>query len=138
MADSHELTARERELVTATVAGEELVCSDLAVDQLAESDDPEHGVRAEVIRDLLLGRHGNTLDPRGLQLTGARITGQLDLTGLHSPIALALNRCWFEQVLLAGNAHLPSLYLTGSHVPALNADGLRVDGDVFLNDGFTA
>src|ERR1700716_2121400 len=135
MADSHELTALEQELVTATVAGQELVCSYLAPDQLAESDDPGHAVRAEVIRDLLLGRHGDRLDPRGLRVTGARITGQLDLTGLHSPIALALNRCWFEQVLVAGNAHLPSLQLTGSHIPALDADGLRVDGSLFLRGG---
>jgi hypothetical protein len=38
------------------------------------------GVRAEAIRDLLVGRHGE-VDPRGLWGRDAAITGQLDLDG---------------------------------------------------------
>jgi len=64
------LTKTERQLIDAAMAGEPVTCA----------DDGRH-VRAEVIRDLLVGRHGEP-DPRGLRLLDAEITGQLDVDGL--------------------------------------------------------
>lgn len=126
---------RERDLVAAAEQGELLRWTELSPDELRMAGGEEHNVRASLIRDLLSGQHGD-LDPRGLQLRGARITGQLDLDGLRSSARLTLSDCWFEHTLLARGAHFPQFDLSGSHLPALHADGIRVDGMMFLRDGF--
>jgi hypothetical protein len=48
-----DLTETERHMIDAAMAGEPVTCTDTG-----------HCVRAEVVRDLLVGRHGE-VDPRG-------------------------------------------------------------------------
>ncbi|GAA1287721.1 hypothetical protein [Saccharothrix xinjiangensis] len=89
-------------------------------------------IRAELIRDLLLGRHVDRPDPRGVQLSGARVVGALDLDFVQSPVRLRLADCEITEIVTARSARLSALDLDGSRLPAFHADRLRVDGNAFL------
>ncbi|QQQ76164.1 hypothetical protein IOD16_34895 [Saccharothrix sp. 6-C] len=99
--------------------------------ELANSEDPAHLVRAELIRELILGRRG-ALDPRGIRLVGARIVGVLDLDHVHTSTSLRLADCTLAEPLTAYSANLSQVNLQGSYLPGFHADGLRVDGNLFL------
>ncbi len=127
-----DLSDREREVVEAARRGVWLTCAPgVQVEELAGSDDSSHVVRAELIRELLLGRHGE-LDPRGIRLTRARIAGVLDLDHLHTSTPLALVDCVLAAPFTARQAKVGPLNFSGSHLPTLHAAGLRVDGDLLL------
>ncbi len=132
-----EVSSRERALVDALTSGCVVECSKLTVEQLAATENPRYTIRAEFIRELVLGRSGTHLDPLGVRVHGARITGTLDLTHVPAAVGIELRGCFFERPVLLTSARLPWLTLTASHLPALDADGLRVEGDVLLGDGFT-
>ncbi|MFD9703139.1 hypothetical protein [Lentzea sp. NPDC059081] len=119
------LTRQERKLVVAARHGRRLECGGTEV------------VRADVIRDLLLGRYG-TVDPRGVRLRGGLIEGQLDLEGVLSTAGLNLTDCRLTRPVVARDARFPWFELEGCHVPALLADRLTVTGGLFLRYGFTA
>ena len=129
-------SAIERDLVQAVAAGRELTCGDLDPASLANSDDKRYVIRAEVIRDLLLGRHVEHLDPRGLRLAAARISGTLDLDRLASVVGIELSGCAFDEPVTMRGARLPWLTLFGTQLPALNAEGLQVDSSVYLRNSF--
>lgn len=126
-----DLTPVELRLIDAARRGEVLECSDLGHDQLRVTTDPSLLMRGEVVRELLLGRH-RELDPRGVQVVGARITGKLDLQSVTATQGLGLYQCVVDQPSLLGYAHLPWLNLSGTCLPALDAEGMRVDGNMFL------
>jgi hypothetical protein len=86
----------------------------------------------------VLGRGGERLDPLGVRLQGARITGTLDLTHVPAAVGIELRGCFFEHPVLLASARLPWLTLAGSHLSVLDGDGLQVDGDMLLGEGFTA
>lgn len=109
-------------------------------------------LRATVIRDLV--RSGD-VDPRGLMVIGARITGELNLDFISTSTALGLDNCIFEEPLSLHDTELPALSLDRSALPELNAENLRtryltmrgmrstgtvdlenarVDGSLLLND----
>lgn len=105
------------------------------------ADDPADGgrwdssrvVRAEVIQAILLG----ACEPEpgavaSLHLVGARISGCLDLVHADVRFPVHLERCWFEAAPDIRWAVTRHLDLTGSHLPGLMADDLRVDGQLVL------
>ncbi|MGW6936366.1 hypothetical protein ACWGE0_40340 [Lentzea sp. NPDC054927] len=79
-------------------------------------------LRAEAVRDLL---QSGDLGPVGLQVTGARITGQLALDFFQSPNPLLLDNCLFEEPLSLFHTEVPGLSLDDSTVPGVNAEGLH-------------
>jgi hypothetical protein len=81
----------------------------------------------------MLGRIGGPLDPRGIRLIGARITGQLNLTDAHSAVPLVLQQCRFDMPVVLDRAHLSVLSLRGSVLPSLSADGLCLRHDLGLD-----
>jgi hypothetical protein len=111
-----DLTSRERELVDAAASGDVLECSQLPIEQLSATDDPEHTIRAELLRELLLKRCNKPPDPRGVRLRGARITGTLDLTHVEAAVGMELRNCSFDHPVVLEGAHLPWLTLTDSCV----------------------
>jgi hypothetical protein len=125
------LTAVERALVEHVERG---VALDLAetetVDETAmRSWDESRTVRASVVRDILRGRLAPDPDPHGVRLRGARIAGRLDLEHITSTVALELRRCLLEQGVVARDADLPALDLSGSllehpHEAPVDADRL--------------
>jgi hypothetical protein len=102
------------------------------------TDNPRYTIRGEFLRELVLGRSGERLDPLGVRVHGARITGTLDLTHVPAAVGIELRGCFFERAVLLVSARLPWLTLAGSHLGTLDCDGLRVDGDVLLGEGFRA
>ncbi|MCP2203995.1 hypothetical protein LX90_007724 [Lentzea flava] len=78
---------------------------------------------AKAIRDLL--RAGD-VDPRGVRVHGARVTGRLDLIDLHLQTSLELDKCMFEETPAVCDAELRSLTFDRSTLPSLDAAGLRV------------
>ena len=133
-----ETPSRERMLIDTLSSGSVVECSNLTGEQLAATENPRYTIRAELLRDLVLGRSVEHLDPLGVRVHGARITGTLDLTHVPAGVGIELRGCFFEHPVLLVSTRLPWLTLAGSQLPALDCDGLLVDGDVLLGDRFTA
>ena len=74
------------------------------------------------------------IDPRGLRLTNAIVTGELDLTGLVVPFPLRFDGCEFDTAPVVEGAQLFELALTGSpRLPGLLGNGLRLRRDLDLS-----
>ncbi|SFR12359.1 hypothetical protein SAMN04488564_103790 [Lentzea waywayandensis] len=95
---------------------------------------PGDVVRADLIRELLLGRHGD-LDPRGVRLIGARVKGSLDLSRVNAVVGLTAQDCTFTELINARSARLPHLVLHGVKCTEIYADGLHVSSDLLLHAG---
>jgi len=190
------LSDAERALVDHVTRGETLdFAGDEPIDEASmRSWDGSRTIPAAIVRDVLRGRLVSDPDPRGLRLRGARIAGRLDIENVVSSVALELYECFLDEGLVARDATLPFLVLSGCRLehpsespvdaerlattvlaidgaiitgdcetglldlrggrigeldgsgaslrndsgPALSADGLQIDQDVFLNDGFEA
>src|SRR5262245_21907005 len=68
-------------------------------------------IAAELIRRVCLGREAN-VDPRGVRLRRAVITGALDLTGVDVPFPIRFDECEFEQALTLHGARVKELIIT--------------------------
>ncbi|HEY4360506.1 MAG TPA: hypothetical protein VGN17_06040 [Bryobacteraceae bacterium] len=115
--------------------------------EFSEVDTPEHGapwekkreVRAGLIRWLCVNAEAAALvDPNGIQLFGARITGILKLDFVTIPFPLRLRRCRLTALTSLLGCQIPRLDLEGSWTEAIAADGAVVKQSVFLSQGFQA
>jgi hypothetical protein len=90
-------------------------------------------VAADVLASLLLQPPSPAPGevPR-LQLTGAHITGRLSLPHAKIEVPISLINCCFDERIELDNAALRAADFTGCHLPAFQADGLRVDSDLTL------
>jgi len=98
----------------------------------AEDWKDDHTVRADFLRHLCLHPDTYDIDPRGVQLSGARITGTLDLEAatLHRPLWIIHSR--FEAAPILRDAATRTLALHTCHLPGLRADRLSVTGTLRL------
>jgi hypothetical protein len=90
---------------------------------------------ATAIRDILRGWLVANPDPHGLRLRGAKITGRLDLQDLTTDVNLELNDCLLEAGVVARDASLASVALTGcliDHPAESPLDGVRLTCNVLL------
>jgi hypothetical protein len=102
---------------------------------------PERIVRAEVIKDLLVGRplvdeqqknqQGPGQSP-SVFLSGARITGQLDLRGLDFAPPLLLQQCVLDEPLVIADSMSRSIRLYGCHLRGVQGSWLKCVGDLHL------
>ncbi|MBM7771015.1 hypothetical protein JOD54_001219 [Actinokineospora baliensis] len=120
MADLGELTPYEQVVVDAARSG-------------AEVDSAVGEVRAELIRQLLLGVHGD-LDPRGVRVVGATVVGMLDLDYVTARTRLVLRDCLIAGGISCRHARLGEIDLGDSRLAGLRAEGLHTDGNLFLRD----
>lgn len=144
------LSAAEERAVQAASDGTIADCRDLG-----ESSDPEkadgtpetpdekwpeaRNVRAKLIRWLCVDREARELvDQRGVWIVGARIIGEIDLSLINVLFSLFLGSCRLEQSLNLLGAKIPLLVLQGSWTGGIDADGLKLEGDLFLRNGFHA
>jgi hypothetical protein len=67
-----------------------------------------------------------------MHLIGATITGSIQLSHAKVEIPMAFVDCRFENAVDLSDASLCSLDLTGSFLPGLSADRLKVEGDLRL------
>jgi len=113
------LTSVEQSLIEHVGRGEvlNLAADDEDIDEAAmRSWGDSRACRASVIRDILLGRLAADIDPHGVRLRAARITGRLDLENLTTDIWLELEDCLLEEGVVARDARLPGLWLTGCQI----------------------
>lgn len=118
--DRSELTEAERRLREAVPLGGH-------VDAGPSGGDP---IRAEVLRDLLLG---DVRPPAALSVSGAEITGRLNLDFLRIDCPVRLTGCRFTDPVTAQWAQLRLLDLSGSELPGLDLDGGHIDGHLWLS-----
>ena len=88
-------------------------------------------VRAQVLAAMLRGDRGSGQHPR-LVLSGAHVTGQLDLSYARIGHPIILRRCIFDEPVAVSEARLNSLILDGSVFPGLDAENLELDGNLGL------
>lgn len=134
--DFPKLNAAEKKLIACCARGDTCVLGD---GERPEEFSEERKVRAGLIRFFILGGDDETpVHERGVDLKGAWIVDELDLHCVTACSDIALIRCNFREAVVAYGARLASLLLTGSYVPALEADGLVASGNLFLRNGFVA
>jgi hypothetical protein len=98
-----------------------------------EWDDPARIVRAELLRFLILGGgDGFRLHEKGVRLSGARVTGMLDLEGCRIPRDIGLKDCRFDAPPVLRSAIIDNLFLDGSALPGLQADRVEARGGVSI------
>ena len=135
------LTSVELSLVERVGRGEclNLAADDEAVDEASmRSWGDSRTCRATVIRDILRGRLAADPDPHGLRLRGARITGRLDLENVTTDVNLELADCILEEGVLARDACLAFVALTGcqfEHPAEPPLDGARLTCSVLRLNG---
>ncbi|RKT86152.1 hypothetical protein SAMN05421805_10245 [Saccharopolyspora antimicrobica] len=128
--DLPELTRAERRLREAFPGGGPVVFEPGTDAVDGESWGPERTIRAEVLRDLLLGE---VRPPALLSVSGAKITGALNLDFVQIGFPVQLVDCWFADPVTARWAQLRLLELSGSTLPGLDLDGSHVDGHLRLS-----
>jgi hypothetical protein len=72
----------------------------------------------------------------GIQIQGVRIDGDIDLAFANISFPLNIQRSAIIKAILLNHAKLRSLVLTGTSLQSLGADGIQVEANVDLNDGF--
>ncbi|MFI0445895.1 pentapeptide repeat-containing protein [Actinomadura sp. 6N118] len=87
---------------------------------------PERTVRAEVLRTLLLSGKSADGEIAALRVTGARITGTLNLHNADVPFAIRFHECHFESELMVYGAEIRQLSLSRSYFPGLEGTALSV------------
>lgn len=107
----------------------------------AQSWGPDRFVRAEVIKALLVGRRpvdeqqgreqGKGQSP-SILLSGARITGRLDLGGIDFEASLLLRECALDEPLVIADSMCRSIRLYECHLPGVQGSWLRSTGDLHL------
>jgi hypothetical protein len=120
---------------------EERIVADLAVgefDRLGDGQrpqaaDPAREVRAAFLRFLALGgddRHRP--HEKGVRVSGAWVSGVLDLEGCRIERDVGLKDCRFDAVPVLRYAVIDNLFLDGSALPGLQAERLEARGGVSL------
>ncbi|WP_131736897.1 hypothetical protein [Actinomadura roseirufa] len=132
-----DLTPSERRLWEAFPRGEsiDLSTGDPTLDDPANTTQWGHDrlVRAEVLVALLVG----AVEPEAgqvpaVRLSGARITGSLNLGHAEVHVPLALTNCSFDEAPHLYWASMNSVHLMRCRLPGLVASGTRVDGHMWL------
>ncbi|MFF9867660.1 membrane-associated oxidoreductase [Streptomyces sp. NPDC013953] len=136
MSETNDLTPAEVRIWRAFPRGE-------SVDfRAAGNEDPalgntwgaERTVRASVLRALLLKAPQEEGEIAALKITGARITGVLDLKYATIDAAIRLSHCRFDGVPDLYGAQLRQLDLSKSVLPGMTSATLRVEGVLRMTD----
>ncbi len=99
----------------------------------------DRSIRPECIKWLCICPEASKrVTHKGLWVEGAHIDAELDLTYAKISFPLFFEKCIFPKGINLINAETRSLYLPATHTGLIWADGLKVEGNVFLRDGFKA
>jgi hypothetical protein len=122
-------TLAEQQLFELAVDGEEIDCTAL----------PEgfKVIRSDRLRWLLTNPEVSPMvSYRGISIVGATIHGPLDLSWAKIPFRLSMRQCVLDDTLRLLCSHISSLYLLKSVIKDLHAEGLVVEGDIYLREDF--
>jgi len=141
-----DLSACEQKLVEKVVTGETAFCgtvprADDPSNDPARADEWGHDreVRATLIRWICADREAKQLvDPRGVQLTGAKVLGNLELDFVKVPFRIRIVHSAFTGRIHLMYAEVLELNLSSSRTREIQADELTVPGGVLMTDGFQA
>lgn len=97
-------------------------------------DGPRHTVRAAVLRSLMLNGPRQDGEIPALKLTGARITGVLDVQHGTVESVVRLSHCVFDETPRLYGCQFRQLNLRGSELPGLAGATMRVEGVLRLTD----
>jgi hypothetical protein len=123
-------TLAELALLRATAEGSLCRLSD-APPNPADPSAPR--IRAALLAHLITGGDDEApVTAAGVRLLGAVIDGPLTLNFCTAKGETDLRACHFTDPVSLRRAHLTQLVLSGSQLPALQAEGLTVEGAVFL------
>lgn len=96
-------------------------------------------IAADVIRWLCVDPEAKKrVDPGGIWVRRAKITGTLNLNFAILPFPILLFYCAFIENALLIQVEVPQLALQGCWTKSIAADGAVIKGYVFLRDGFHA
>ncbi|MFC5185134.1 membrane-associated oxidoreductase [Actinomadura harenae] len=95
---------------------------------------PERTVRARVLRALLLDGPARDGEIAALRVSGARITGRLNLRYATVEHAIRLWGCHFDDVPNLYGGHFRQVNLSRSFLPGLEAATIRVSGVLRITD----
>lgn len=96
---------------------------------------PQCTIRADLLRYLILGGCEQCrLHEKGVELAGAWLEGQLDMSFASAKGAVHLLQCAFAEPIVAHHASFDRLVLNGSSLPGLKAEGATIKGNVFLRN----
>ncbi|MFL9658087.1 oxidoreductase [Streptomyces sp. PB17] len=92
-------------------------------------------IRSDTIAALLLGAHAEPTpgDRPALRLTGAHVTGRLDLRFAEIVAPVLLTDCRFDEAPLLQGARTRQLVMTGCTLPGLVADTAQIDGRLVVS-----
>lgn len=138
------LTAAEVELVRAAPKGELAICG-VSPEPNDPTNDPtnaqdwgnERCVRVDLLAWLCFDRRApHLVHPKGIQLLGAKILGDLDLSFMNIGFPLVFARCRLFRALNLFGARTRTISFQGSRVHSILADGAVIDGAMLLREGF--
>ncbi len=128
--DYQPLLPAEKFVVTHLLSGE---FDRLGDGSLPVADDAERAIRAVFLRFLLLGGdEGCRPHEKGVRLSGAWITGVLDLEACRLFRDIGLKDCRFDAAPVLRSAIIDRLFLDGSSLPGLHAERLDARGGLYL------
>lgn len=129
------LTPAETRVLEQICRGDEAILAD----GLPQPDASDVTLRAGFIRYLALGGcPAHRPHAKGVMISGAFISGSLDLDMCAVQGRLGLVKCRMERGIRVVDASVGALVLTGSRLSHMTAHGVNVTGNVWLNDGFQA
>src|SRR5258708_4748974 len=138
------LTEAEKTLLKAAANGIVAICGPKLDDHDPANDpakssvwDSNREIRADLIRWICVNRDvAAKVDPRGICVYAAKITGGLDLSYTSVTFPLGFNLCSCGEETKFQYLKAPELDLAGSHMRAINLDGVNIAGDLYLDEGF--
>ncbi|MGW0705341.1 membrane-associated oxidoreductase [Streptomyces sp. NPDC002643] len=95
---------------------------------------PERTVRASVLRALLLTEPQEEGEIAALKVSGARVTGALDLRYATTDCVIRLSHCHFDTVPDWSGAQLHYVKLNNSVFPGLRLPRIRIDGSLRMTE----
>ena len=137
------LSEAEEKMLRAAAKGEDALCGGTAEDKGDNVPDAgswgkERTVRAAVLRWLCTERQARDLvGPKGVQLAGARVEGQLDLEDLEIPFRLGFLFCALEAGVNLMEARASGILFGQCKTGPIRADRARIRGILWLIKGFT-
>jgi hypothetical protein len=137
------LSLAEQRLFSAAESGEPAMCttefdhSDLT--SLSEVCPNDRIIRADRLGWLFTDPVASKcVSFRGISIVSGRVDGDLNLEWAKSDVALRTSNCVFVGGINLKNCHLRGLHLIGTHIKDLQAEGLQIDADLLLINGFKA
>ncbi|MGO9273190.1 MAG: hypothetical protein ACLQOO_23630 [Terriglobia bacterium] len=150
LAEAHferDFTVAERNLLASAPKGKIAYCgpshdpkdpsSDPSKAEKSPAWGPEREIDAKLIRWLCVDRKAREqVDPVGIWIQAAKVTGKLDLSYVVAPVRIRLWNCVLTKGAELYQVEVPRLDLEGSWTKSISADGAIVKGNVVLSNGF--